>query len=79
MKDKDAVTREYSNGEVTVVWRAGRCVHSGICVAGLGQVFNPKRQPWIDVAMATTAQLVAQVAECPSRALSLADSGASAT
>ncbi|MDP2272173.1 MAG: (4Fe-4S)-binding protein [Archangium sp.] len=67
----DDEQREYSNGEVTVIWQASKCMHSGICVAGLKAVFNPKLKPWIDVSKATTAQIVAQVAECPSGALTI--------
>lgn len=70
-KDRDDVLREYSNGEVTVVWQPGKCVHSGICFAGLGKVFNPRRRPWVDLSQATTEAIVAQVKECPSGALSL--------
>jgi uncharacterized Fe-S cluster protein YjdI len=62
---------EYSNGEVTVLWQPKKCVHSGICAAGLRAVFDPKRRPWVDVSKATSAQIVAQVAECPSGALSI--------
>ena len=65
--------KTYSNGEVTVAWAPAKCMHSGICFAGLGDVFNPKRRPWIDLSKATTAQIVAQVRECPSGALSLAE------
>lgn len=63
--------REYTNGEVTVLWQPKKCMHSGICAAGLKEVFNPKLRPWIDLSKATTAQIVATVAECPSGALSL--------
>ena len=36
--------KTYDNGEVTVVWAPGKCMHSGICFAGLSEVFNPKRR-----------------------------------
>lgn len=75
---KDDVQREYSNGEVTVVWQPNKCRHSGVCVAGLGAVFNPKRHPWVDLSQATTEQIVAQVGQCPSGALTLAHSVAKA-
>jgi len=68
----DEQEKRYSNGEVTVVWKPKQCMHSGICFAGLGKVFNPKRRPWVDLSQATTEQIVAQVQECPSGALSLA-------
>ena len=66
----DLVTKLYSNGEITVVWQPRLCVHSGICVRGLGAVFKPSRRPWIELQYADTAAIVAQVERCPSGALS---------
>ncbi len=63
-------SKEYSNGEVTVVWKPELCIHSGICVEGLGDVFKPKEKPWVRVEAATTDAIVNQVKECPSGALS---------
>ena len=63
--------KRYSNGEVTVVWKPKLCQHSGICAHGLRPVFDPKRRPWIDVSKGTTEQIVKQVAECPSGALTI--------
>jgi uncharacterized Fe-S cluster protein YjdI len=64
-------TKRYSNGEVTVVWQPALCVHSGVCVRGLPAVFDTRRRPWIDLAPATTDEIVAQVGKCPSGALSI--------
>lgn len=66
MKD---VTKEYTNGEVTIVWQNKLCTHSANCVRGLPEVFKPKEQPWIQTENATTEQLVEQVKKCPSGAL----------
>jgi uncharacterized Fe-S cluster protein YjdI len=66
------MTKHYTNGEITVVWQPERCAHSGICARGLGLVFNPKRRPWIELEHADSATIAAQVAQCPSGALSLA-------
>ncbi|OUS03398.1 hypothetical protein A9Q86_00345 [Flavobacteriales bacterium 33_180_T64] len=63
-------TKEYTNDEVTIVWEAERCIHSAICVKGLGDVFQPKERPWIKIDAATTEALVNQVRACPSGALS---------
>lgn len=62
--------KEYSNGEITIVWRPDKCIHSGNCVKGLSQVFKPDSKPWIQVENASTDQLRKQVKECPSGALS---------
>lgn len=61
--------RHYSNGDITVVWDADRCKHSGICARGLSDVFNPKRRPWIELEHADSDTIAAQVDRCPSRAL----------
>jgi uncharacterized Fe-S cluster protein YjdI len=63
-------TKEYSTGEVTVVWESEKCIHSGICVQGLPDVFQPKEKPWIKIDAASTEALVNQVKQCPSGALS---------
>ncbi len=63
--------KEYSNGEITVVWNASLCIHSGRCVRGLPEVFDVKRRPWIDIMAADSAAIVHQVGRCPSGALSI--------
>ncbi|WP_250433024.1 (4Fe-4S)-binding protein [Hanstruepera flava] len=63
-------TKEYTNGETTIVWEAEKCIHSGICVRGLPKVFQPKDRPWIKIDAASTDDLVSQVKQCPSGALS---------
>lgn len=69
--EKDNITKMYSNGEVTIVWKPGKCIHSGICVKMLPQVYNPKERPWVKPENATTAEIVHQVSQCPSGALSI--------
>lgn len=65
------MTKRYSNGEVTVIWKPDLCKHTGICARGLPRVFNPRRVPWIELEHADTATIVAQVEKCPSGALSI--------
>lgn len=64
-------TLHYSNGEITILWKPKICAHSGICVKGLGEVFDPKRKPWIDMSKAETDHIIEQVKKCPSGALSI--------
>ena len=64
------VTKEYTNGEVTIVWQNELCIHSGNCVRGLPAVFNTKASPWINAEGATTEEIINQVKKCPSGALS---------
>ena len=61
--------KEYSNGEVTVVWQPDLCIHSGKCVIGLPGVFNTKAKPCVNIQGADTASIIAQVKTCPSGAL----------
>ncbi|KAF0151972.1 MAG: hypothetical protein FD143_1441 [Ignavibacteria bacterium] len=69
--DKNNITKNYSNGEITVVWQSGKCIHSANCVKNLPQVFNTKASPWIKVANASTEEIIATVNNCPSGALSI--------
>ena len=62
--------KEYSNGEVTVVWEAQKCIHSEMCVKGLPNVFLPNEKPWIKVDAASTDELIGTIKKCPSGALS---------
>lgn len=67
MKD---ITKKYTNGEVTIVWKPNECIHSTMCFKGLGEVFNPQKRPWITPEGSTTEKIIAQVKKCPSGALS---------
>ncbi|SEQ08151.1 Zn-finger domain of CDGSH type-containing protein [Hyunsoonleella jejuensis] len=61
--------KEYSNGETTVIWEAGKCIHSAICAKGLPKVFRPRLRPWIKLDEAETEAIINQVKQCPSGAL----------
>ena len=63
--------KEYSNGEIIVLWEAKKCIHSGNCVRTLSQVFQPKERPWIKIDNATSEEIKMAVAKCPSGALSI--------
>ncbi|KYG85835.1 (4Fe-4S)-binding protein [Roseivirga seohaensis] len=64
------IVKEYSNGELTVVWKSQKCIHAGECVKALPEVYNPKEKPWIKAKNASTQALKDQIAKCPSGALS---------
>ncbi|NNF19950.1 MAG: hypothetical protein HKN61_09235 [Flavobacteriaceae bacterium] len=64
------IVKEYSNGDLTVVWKPKLCIHAGECVKALPEVYNPDEKPWIKAGKATTEQLKSQIALCPSAALS---------
>jgi uncharacterized Fe-S cluster protein YjdI len=61
--------KEYSNGEVTVVWEAVKCIHSGNCVRNNPEVFQPKNKPWIKIEASSTEKIIDTVNKCPSGAL----------
>jgi uncharacterized Fe-S cluster protein YjdI len=63
------VRKEYTNGEVTIVWQNALCIHSGNCVRGLPAVFDVHGTPWIRPEGAGTDAIVEQVKKCPSGAL----------
>jgi uncharacterized Fe-S cluster protein YjdI len=70
--EKD-ITKHYSNGEVTIVWKPSMCIHSTVCwkeATGLPSVFNPRERPWIKPEGSPTKAIVDQVNRCPSGALS---------
>ena len=54
--------KEYSNGEVTIVWQPKLCIHSGVCVRTLPKVYNTKERPWIKPENATSQEIIDQVA-----------------
>ena len=67
------ITKHYSNGEVTIVWKPAKCQHSTNCWRerfGLPEVFHPGKLPWITPGGSTTEKIINQVKQCPSGALS---------
>jgi len=70
MKD---ITKKYSNGEITIIWKPATCIHSTVCwkgEQGLLDVFNPAEKPWIKPQAATSDRIIGQIKKCPSGALS---------
>ncbi len=69
--DPKNIRKEYTNGSITVVWESGKCIHSGNCVKNLSAVFQPKMSPWINMGNASSEEIIAAVAKCPSGALQI--------
>ena len=63
------IIKEYSKGDLTVVWKPKKCVHSAICVNTLPKVYDPNKKPWIEPENATIDELKSQINKCPSGAL----------
>ena len=62
--------KDYTNGEITVVWQSVKCIHSGNCVKTNPDVFQPKEKPWVKMDNSTTEKIIEAVNNCPSGALS---------
>ena len=62
--------KEYLNKDVTVVWQPEKCIHAGVCVKTLPNVYKPSEKPWINPTQASGEELIAQIKQCPSGALS---------
>ena len=62
--------QEYKGPAITVRFDPKVCVHSGVCMRGLGLVFDTKKRPWVNVEGATAEAIAAQIQRCPSGAQS---------
>jgi len=67
------IKKEYTNGEVTIVWQPSLCVHSAKCVIGLPSVFKPKEKPWIQMGDEPSEEIRSTVKRCPSGAITYFD------
>jgi uncharacterized Fe-S cluster protein YjdI len=59
----------YETDEISVTFDPNICIHSGVCVRGLPNVFDVKRKHWIRPELATAEQVAEQIKRCPSGAL----------
>ena len=64
------IIKKYQNGDLTVVWKPQLCIHAKTCVKTLPEVYDPNGKPWIKAENASIDALKAQIAKCPSKALS---------
>ena len=71
MESKKQRVKEYSNEDLTVIWKPDVCILAKICWKGLLHVFNPQNRPWINMKGASSQLLKKQVEACPSGALSI--------
>ncbi len=61
----------YTKDDIKVIWKPRLCIHSGNCARGLPSVFKPREKPWVDTDGASKEDIIRQVGECPSGALSV--------
>lgn len=59
----------YEAPEITVTFDPDVCIHSGVCVTGLPDVFDVKRKRWVRPELQPPDAVAAQVMKCPSGAL----------
>lgn len=64
------IVKRYQNDELTIIWQPNKCIHAGVCVKKLPQVYDPEAKPWITANKASAQALKAQIDLCPSGALS---------
>ena len=65
----DQPARVYENESIAVEWYPERCLHTARCIAGLPDVFDPRRRPWIVLDGHTADEIAEVVQRCPTGAL----------
>lgn len=66
---RDEVRRVYRTDAIEVLWEPRWCIHTGNCVRGLPQVFDPRDRPWVHVEAASADAIAAVILTCPTAAL----------
>jgi uncharacterized Fe-S cluster protein YjdI len=59
----------YQSDQVRVTFDPNICIHSGVCLRTLPDVFDVRRKRWVQPDQATPDAVMAAVARCPSGAL----------
>jgi uncharacterized Fe-S cluster protein YjdI/CDGSH-type Zn-finger protein len=61
--------KEYANDDIVVVWEPAFCIHIANCLAGLPEVFDASRRPWVEPDLASADEIAEVVMTCPTGAL----------
>ena len=61
--------QSYESDDIIVTFDPDVCIHSGVCVMGLPDVFDIKRKRWVRPELQPADVVAAQVMRCPSGAL----------
>lgn len=64
---------EAEQPKVVVLWNSDLCTHCNYCHEGLPKVFKPSERPWVQLDGAPATDIIQQVEQCPTGALSLED------
>ncbi|GEM70081.1 hypothetical protein SMI01S_36870 [Sphingobacterium mizutaii NBRC 14946 = DSM 11724] len=67
--EEKIIRYKHPNGEITVLWRPKKCIHSAVCINTLPRVYDPGDRPWVKPEHASTQELIKQIDRCPSGAL----------
>lgn len=57
MMDNSNIKNEHTNGEITIVWQPGKCIHSGMCLRNSPDVLQVNDKHWIKPEASTTERL----------------------
>lgn len=68
-KDKGNNSREYKTDDLIVYWYPTLCSHAAKCITMLPQVFDMKKRPWVNMAGASSIEIIKTVDACPTGAL----------
>lgn len=62
--------RKYHGEKIDIYFKRSMCTHSRVCLIGRPQVFNVRKQPWIDQSDELhLTKLIAVLDACPTKAL----------
>jgi len=65
----EETVKEYRNKDIVVHWYPKQCSHAGKCWKEMPWVFNPAKQPWINIETCSTEDLIRTIDLCPSHAI----------
>jgi uncharacterized Fe-S cluster protein YjdI/CDGSH-type Zn-finger protein len=61
--------KEYRGEDIVVIWEPAFCIHVANCLAGLPDVFDASRRPWVEPDLASADEVAKVVMTCPTGAL----------
>jgi uncharacterized Fe-S cluster protein YjdI len=59
----------YKSDDIIVYWNPKICQHTGKCIHGCPQTFNPRKRPWINLENGDAIRIAETIDSCPSGAL----------
>jgi len=61
--------RTYETDELRILWDSSRCIHTGMCLRALPEVFDTSQRPWVQPEGHSGDALVEAIEQCPTGAL----------